>query len=76
MVESIDHVKGSGGTETSQYSDEQESNERPQVVASERGSRPNRVRETSHRGCRTVNMGTMCCDAKCSNDTPQKVPVL
>jgi hypothetical protein len=45
-AESIGGAKGSRGTETSQYPDEQESNERPLVVASERGSRPNRSRVT------------------------------
>jgi hypothetical protein len=57
MPESIGHAKGSRGTETSQYPDEKESNERPQVVASERGSRPNRARETWQRGCRTITSG-------------------
>ena len=42
--ESIGRCEVSGGTETSQYPEEQESTEIPQVVVSERGRCPNLVR--------------------------------
>jgi hypothetical protein len=42
--EHIGWCEVSGGTETSQYPEEQESTEIPQVVVSERGVCPNRIR--------------------------------
>ena len=42
--ESIGRCEVRGGTETSQYPEEQESTEIPQVVVSERGGSPNLVR--------------------------------
>ena len=41
--ESIGRCEVSGGTETSQYPEEQESTEIPQVVVSERGRCPNPI---------------------------------
>ena len=41
--ESIGRCEVSGGTETSQYPEEKESTEIPQVVVSERGTSPNPI---------------------------------
>ena len=51
--EHIGREEGTGGTETSQYPEEEKSSERPVVVASEAGRSPNRGRFASLRGCRT-----------------------
>src|SRR3954447_19831220 len=55
-AEYIGGVEASRGTETSQYPEERKSTETPRVVASERGSSPNRVGVSAHalpiRGCR------------------------
>src|ERR1700753_2561381 len=56
-AEYIGGVEASRGTETSQYPEERKSTETPRVVASERGSSPNRAGVSAHalpvRGCRT-----------------------
>src|SRR3954451_20786922 len=56
-AEYIGGVGASRGTETSQYPEERKSTETPRVVASERGSSPNRAGVSAHalpvRGCRT-----------------------
>src|SRR5215831_11438847 len=52
-AECIGRAEGTGGTETSQYPEEEKSNERPVVVASEAGRSPNRGRFASLRGWRT-----------------------
>src|ERR1700709_1464130 len=55
-AEYIGGVGASRGTETSQYPEERKSTETPRVVASERGSSPNRASVSAHallvRGCR------------------------
>src|SRR5919106_6909033 len=55
-AEYIGAEEASGGTETSQYPEERKSTETPRVVASERGSSPNRAGVSAHalpvRGCR------------------------
>ena len=48
--ESIGRCEVSGGTETSQYPEEKESTEIPQVVVSERGRSPNFIRVKSVSG--------------------------
>src|SRR5919107_2005729 len=48
----VHSVRRTRGTETSQYPEEEESIEMPQVAASERGRRPNRA-SSEGRGCRT-----------------------
>jgi hypothetical protein len=56
-AEYIGAWQASEGTETSQYLEERKSTETPRVVASERGSSPNRlgasVQALPSRGCRT-----------------------
>ena len=56
-AESIGRTERTRGTETSQYPQEEKSNEIPLVAASERG-RAQTDRLLSGRGCRTANMGT------------------
>ena len=54
--ERIGRDGATGGTETSKYPEEEKSNEIPQVVASERGPRPNRRAGDGRRGCGTYHM--------------------
>ena len=54
-AEYIGRIEVTGGTETSQYPEEEKSNEIPQVVASERGYRTNRKLRKRFRGCRTTH---------------------
>ena len=53
--ESNSHARGTRGTETSKYPEEEKSNEIPLVVASERGPRANRRLLRRRRGCRTAH---------------------
>ena len=55
LAEYIGEEEVTGGTETSQYPEEEKSNEIPQVVASERGYRTNRKLRKRFRGCRTTH---------------------
>ena len=55
LAEYIGEEEVTGGTETSQYLEEEKSNEIPQVVASERGYRTNRKLRKRFRGCRTTH---------------------
>ena len=57
LAEYIGEEEVTGGTETSQYPEEEKSNEIPQVVASERGYRTNRQLRKRWRGCRTIHCG-------------------
>ena len=50
-AEHIGREEVTRGTETSQYPEEEKSNEIPLVVASERGPRPNRRALRRRRGC-------------------------
>src|SRR3954463_12047815 len=60
-AEYIGGAETSRGTETSQYPEERKSTETPRVVASERGSSPNRASVSAHallvRGCRASARG-------------------
>ena len=55
LAEYIGEEEVTGGTETSQYLEEEKSNEIPQVVASERGYRTNRKLRKRFRGCRATH---------------------
>src|SRR6478609_2871637 len=65
-AEYIGGLGASRGTETSQYPEERKSTETPRVVASERGSSPNRASVSAHallvRGCRAFARA-VCCSA-------------